>query len=912
MEVHRIRSASGRSTGREVEEWKMARDWMLKVDILLPSKAADINSTLFDFAQSLRDGVLLCQLANALEPGAVKDINTKSQMSQFMCLKNIRSFLMACTQNFCITNDDLFDAIGLYDVSDFAKVVHTLSKLSNTPQALSRKVEPFAPSHLAHDNVEMHEEEDIYSNLEEIALRRDITDEENPYDSVNIEEDDKIYEDLLSIQNIPKPTRQSSQEEKRKYVISELLETEKGYVEALRMIVMTFIYNPKLKVMLHPHDKGIIFINIEELQTIHVKFLARLERACNNEVGANIGKVFIDAKDDFLKYGNYCARMPDAQTHIDELSRRDAKIKDTLEDCQRRAKSKFSLRSLLVVPFQRVLKYPLLIQHLLKETKGNHPDKAMLEKAQECIQDVATFINQVKRDDENQKTVRDIQNSLTSEVGEDLEKFGRLMKDGEVQVKIGDRPPKKRHAFLFDRALIICKHKGDTYHHKATLFLDYFELQENYTFGPGRGKFLHGWSMKGETPESERNSCSLYAKTLDMKDKWVNEIKRAMDNLKLPGIDQRKHKFDLYTFGNATYCSICQKLLWGLIHQGYKCSRCDTACHKDCITKCNPCRKNTQDKQFSGISPFQPMRPGMGKGAISGGQTLSPEPERRPRKISAPPRIGVAANDIVIATSNFQGMAPGGRPSLNLAVGDEVEVMNQSDPEWWEGRSSRTGSVGYFLRSHVAEKEENTDRNRRKSQRSSKRGHKYEEHTLMEETPENISAAPEDMNAELLQYAWFVGKMDRATAERELSQRSDGTFLVRESVNREGEYALSVRFRVSTKHIKIPYDGSFCLTQAKVFTSITELIQYYRDNTLGVSFPGLDTTLRCGINEELEQEGLGWAKALYPYTARNSKEISIQKNSKILILNKDGDWWKGECDGQVGYFPSNYVEEIKE
>lgn len=82
MEVHRARSSSARSAGREVEEWKMARDWMVKMGILLPSKAADINSTLFDFAQSLRDGVLLCQLANTLEPGAVKDINTKSQMSQ--------------------------------------------------------------------------------------------------------------------------------------------------------------------------------------------------------------------------------------------------------------------------------------------------------------------------------------------------------------------------------------------------------------------------------------------------------------------------------------------------------------------------------------------------------------------------------------------------------------------------------------------------------------------------------------------------------------------------------------------------------------------------------------------------------------------------------------------------------------
>ena len=26
----------------------------------------------------------------------------------------------------------------------------------------------------------------------------------------------------------------------------------------------------------------------------------------------------------------------------------------------------------------------------------------------------------------------------------------------------------------------------------------------------------------------------------------------------------------------------------------------------------------------------------------------------------------------------------------------------------------------------------------------------------------------------------------------------------------------------------------------------------------------------------------------------------LQKNSKILILNQEGDWWRGECDGQVG------------
>ena len=31
---------------------------------------------------------------------------------------------------------------------------------------------------------------------------RDITEEENPYDAVTIEEDDKIYEDLCNVQKI--------------------------------------------------------------------------------------------------------------------------------------------------------------------------------------------------------------------------------------------------------------------------------------------------------------------------------------------------------------------------------------------------------------------------------------------------------------------------------------------------------------------------------------------------------------------------------------------------------------------------------------------------------------------------------------------------------------------------------------
>ncbi|XP_025062320.1 intersectin-1 isoform X1 [Alligator sinensis] len=48
---------------------------------------------------------------------------------------------------------------------------------------------------------------------------------------------------------------------------------------------------------------------------------------------------------------------------------------------------------------------------------------------------------------------------------------------------------------------------------------------------------------------------------------------------------------------------------------------------------------------------------------------------------------------------------------------------------------------------------------------------------------------------------------------------------------------------------------------------------------------------------------------MYDYTAQNDDELAFNKGQIINVLNKeDPDWWKGEVNGQVGLFPSNYVK----
>ncbi|GAA6086620.1 guanine nucleotide exchange factor VAV3 isoform X1, partial [Tachysurus ichikawai] len=41
---------------------------------------------------------------------------------QFLCLKNIRTFLMACCEVFAMKKSELFEAFDLFDVRDFGKV----------------------------------------------------------------------------------------------------------------------------------------------------------------------------------------------------------------------------------------------------------------------------------------------------------------------------------------------------------------------------------------------------------------------------------------------------------------------------------------------------------------------------------------------------------------------------------------------------------------------------------------------------------------------------------------------------------------------------------------------------------------------------------------------------------------------
>lgn len=68
-----------------MEQWRQCGRWLIDCRVLPPNhRVVWPSAVVFDLAQALRDGVLLCQLLHNLSPGSIdlKDVNFRPQMSQ--------------------------------------------------------------------------------------------------------------------------------------------------------------------------------------------------------------------------------------------------------------------------------------------------------------------------------------------------------------------------------------------------------------------------------------------------------------------------------------------------------------------------------------------------------------------------------------------------------------------------------------------------------------------------------------------------------------------------------------------------------------------------------------------------------------------------------------------------------------
>lgn len=53
-------------------------------------------------------------------------------------------------------------------------------------------------------------------------------------------------------------------------------------------------------------------------------------------------------------------------------------------------------------------------------------------------------------------------------------------------------------------------------------------------------------------------------------------------------------------------------------------------------------------------------------------------------------------------------------------------------------------------------------------------------------------------------------------------------------------------------------------------------------------------------------------KARFNFKQNNEDELSFTKGDVLVVTRQEeGGWWEGNLNGKTGWFPSNYVREVK-
>uniref|UniRef100_A0A671U844 Osteoclast-stimulating factor 1 n=1 Tax=Sparus aurata TaxID=8175 RepID=A0A671U844_SPAAU len=746
-------------------------------------------------------------------------LETQNELYGFLCLKNIRTFLGVCQAKFLLKKNELFEAFDLFDVRDFGKIYSGLSDQID-------------------DTVD--EDDDLYDFVE---------DEEN--------EGDEIYEDLMRTDEQPETKKTGV--DKRECCLQEIKQTEEKYSDTLQSILQHFM--KPLERFLQPQDIESIFINIEELANTHRNLLGELQTSIVHNGAKNLYQVFMDYKERLLPYGRYCSQVETATKHLDKLSNMREDIKMKLGECSNRANSgRFSLRDLLMVPMQRVLKYHLLLQELVKHTT-DPGDKENLRTALDAMRDLAQSVNEVKRDNEIIRQITTFQLSIEN-MTQSLALYGRPKIDGELKVCSPEKKSKQdRYAFLFDKAMFVCKKKGgETFELKDIIELQNYQIRDETTGEKDNKKWSHVFLL---LDCSGRCGYDLFFKTREVKKKWLEQFEMALSNMCPENSTANNHDFQMHCFEETTSCKACSMLLRGIFFQGYRCTRCKMAAHKECLGRVPACGRNSD-------------HPGTGRKTVLHSLTL-----KLYLNVSFfSPSLSVSGYPKMEVCQEYYGLPPPpvgfGQP-LHLSKGDIIELTRaDADLPWWEGRNLTVGQMGWFPCQKVQ--------------------------PYLAVISQSLCALR------------FAGNMDRTAAKNLLMSRSDGTFLVRQKDG--GEFAISIKFNMDIRHIKITsIEGLYRINEKKAFKGLIELIQFYQKNSLKEYFKDVDTTLRTPYKQPEESNSanstFGVARARYDFSARDRSELSLQEGDTIKILSKKGHsgWWKGEVYGRVGFFPANYVEE---
>eukprot|EP00043_Microstomoeca_roanoka_P018319 m.195448 g.195448 ORF g.195448 m.195448 type:complete len:1343 (-) comp16802_c16_seq2:279-4307(-) len=246
---------------------------------------------------------------------------------------------------------------------------------------------------------------------------------------------------------------------RRQLVLEEIVNTERDYIAGLSLVKKCYIDKLKNEPEFPQDVMAKIFINVEDILAFHIQLFRKFEDSRVLDEFGVCEQIFLDNKDGFLIYTNFCNHHEHSTTVLYELLSSPAACAH-IKSCQLLSGSKLNLEAYLLSVIQRICKYPLLLKELKKATES--PQNETTQAALDAMLFVANAVNEDKRRMENLQKIDNWQSMVTGWTGPKLRDTSRQLLCHGLLTKWSRTAGKKVHSnqrwfFLFDNVLVYCK-----------------------------------------------------------------------------------------------------------------------------------------------------------------------------------------------------------------------------------------------------------------------------------------------------------------------------------------------------------------------------------------------------------------------------------------------------------------------
>ncbi|NXK42963.1 ARHGB factor, partial [Piprites chloris] len=209
-------------------------------------------------------------------------------------------------------------------------------------------------------------------------------------------------------------------EVERQEVINELFATEGSHLRILRVLDLLFYQRMRKENLLSREELGLLFPNLPDLIDIHNSLSESMKKLREEgPIIKEIGDLMLSrfdgpAKEEIQQVAaTFCSYQSIALELIKTKQRKETRFQAFMQEAESNPQCRrLQLKDLIISEMQRLTKYPLLLENIIKFTEAGSPELEKLCRARDQCRDILRNVNEAVKRAENRHRLEGYQKRL--------------------------------------------------------------------------------------------------------------------------------------------------------------------------------------------------------------------------------------------------------------------------------------------------------------------------------------------------------------------------------------------------------------------------------------------------------------------------------------------------------------------